>query len=130
VKFSVLEVKIMNVDKKLIGVGLVVLALIAMTAASAGYYWSFKHEQQDRLAMATAKLSLSQAVDKTITAAGGQPVVARLVVKHGQPVFKVVLVRGEQCSKVKIDALTGAVLDIEHEEQDGLGRWFGQRALG
>ncbi|MFJ3315144.1 PepSY domain-containing protein [Herbaspirillum huttiense] len=112
------------------GIELVVLVLIAMTAASAGYYWSFKREQQDRLTMSTAKLSLSQAVDKAIMAAGGQPVVARLVTKHGQPVFKVVLVRGEQFSKLKIDALTGVVLDIEHEDQDGLERWFGQRSLG
>lgn len=44
----------MNLHKHWIGIGLVMLALVALTAASAGYYWQYRHEQQ-RQAMTTAK---------------------------------------------------------------------------
>lgn len=38
---------------------------------------------------------------------------AKLTVKHGQPVYKVALMRGVLRSKVKVDTQTGAMLGIE-----------------
>lgn len=80
--------------------------------------------------MASAKLSLAEAADTAIAADGGQPVAARLTVKHGAPVYKMALMRGGLQSKVKVDAQTGAVLGIEHEEPGGFEHRLRQRALG
>jgi len=117
----------MHLSGKQVWSGLATLVVLAVVGGGAAYYGEVQQERQEQQALSTAKLSLTQAIDKATAVAGGQAVSAKLKFKEGQLVYKVAIVRGERRSVVKIDAQTGTSIGTEYEDDDGLGKLFGLR---
>lgn len=75
-------------------------------------------EENDALAIKTAKISLTQAIAAAEQHAKGQAVKAELEQSKGKPVFEVEVVSGGKVFDVKVDANTGTVVSSTEDLDD------------
>lgn len=101
--------------------GLAVLVLVAgtMTLADSGF-----GEEHDKLEMAaTAKVTIEDAIKTATGKVSGKVIEAELENKHNTLVWEVEIITPDNTVKeVHIDAVTGAVIDVE-EEKEKSGRF-------
>jgi len=91
-------------------VAIAVLTLAAAGAASA--------QDRDELGIATAKISLIDAVKAAEQHLGGKAASAAIERKDGKWIFEVDIVTGQEIKDVVIDPATGEVLAVEEETAD------------
>ena len=90
-------------------------AVVALSLPTAGAAFA---EDSDELAIATAKISLTEAVTAAEQHLGGKAASAELKHEDGKLVFEVDVVNGQEVKDVVIDAATGEVLAVQVETDD------------
>lgn len=94
------------------------LTLGALSAATAGGVYAANFMENDALAVANAKVSMSQAVAAAEHHIGGRAARAEYERHDGQWVFDVEVVKGARVVDVKVDPASGAVLASSDDEFD------------
>ncbi len=106
----------------------VYLATLAiLSAAAIGSAYASKATENDALAIAGAKIDLSQAVTAAERYVGGKAARAEYERHKGQWVFEIEVVKDKQVMDVKVDPISGKVLaavvdksdrDHDHDRED------------
>lgn len=85
-------------------------------AASA---WAVPERENDAVSdLRAAKISLSDAIARSVAQFGGQAVSAELDHEHGTFAYEIELVNGTVVREVRLDAITGAVISSRDDEND------------
>ncbi len=110
--------------KKLEITALVFAVLVGASLIATGPAWSDKkgkHEEEGNVAeMAKeAKVTVEQAIKTATEKVQGTVVEAELEKKHDKTIWEVEVVGADgKTSEVHIDAITGAVIDVENEDDE------------
>lgn len=100
--------------------------LVVALATGGGMAWAVTGQQaamdNDALAIAKAKISLSQAIATAEQHAGGKATRAEFEHEKGSWVFDVEVASGARVFDVRIDADKGAVLSSQEDKADRDGR--------
>ncbi len=110
--------------KKLEITALVFAVLVGASLIATGPAWSDKkgkHEEEGNVAeMAKeAKVTVEQAIKTATEKVQGTVVEAELEKKHDKTIWEVEVVAADgKTSEVHIDAITGAVIDVENEDDE------------
>lgn len=93
-------------------------ALAALSAAVIGGAYAAKAEDNDAVAIANAKIDLTQAVSAAEQHAGGKASRAEYEQHKGQWVFDVEVVKDKKAMDVKVDPTSGKVLAATEDKAD------------
>jgi uncharacterized membrane protein YkoI len=93
-------------------------ALAALSATSIGSVYAAKSTENDALAIATAKIGLTQAVTAAEQHVGGKASRAEYEQHKGQWVFDVEVVKGNTVMDVKVDSTSGKVIAATEDKAD------------
>jgi len=111
---------------------LVFAVLVGASLIATGPAWSDKkgkHEEEGNVAeMAKeAKVTVDQAIKTATEKVQGTVVEAELEKKHDKTIWEVEILGADgKTSEVHIDAMTGAVIDVEDKEHDKKGEKKGE----
>jgi uncharacterized membrane protein YkoI len=93
-------------------------ALAAFTIASIGSSYAAKSAENDALAIATAKISLTQAVTAAEQHTGGKCARAEYERHKGQWVYDVEVVQNTKVMDVKVDPTSGTIISATEDKAD------------
>lgn len=93
-------------------------ALAALSAATISSAYAAKSAENDALAVATAKVSLTQAVTAAEQHVGGKASRAEYEHRKGQWVFDVEVVKDRKVMDVKVDPTNGKVIAASEDKAD------------
>jgi uncharacterized membrane protein YkoI len=93
-------------------------ALVALSASAIGSVYAAKSTENDALAIATAKIGLTQAVTAAEQHVGGKASRAEYEQHKGQWVFDVEVVKGRTVMDVKVDSTNGKVISAVEDKAD------------
>ena len=93
-------------------------ALAALSAALIGSAYAAKAEDNDAMAIANAKIDLTQAVSAAEQHVGGKASRAEYERHKGQWVFDVEVVKDKKVMDVKVDPTSGKVLAATEDKAD------------
>ena len=94
------------------------LALATLSAATIGSAYAAKSVENDALAVATSKISMTQAVTAAEQHVGGKASRAEYEKHKGQWVFDVEVVKGTKVMDVKVDPTNGKVIAAVEDKTD------------
>lgn len=78
-------------------------------------------EESDAKVFAKAKMTLSEAVSKAVAQSGGVALEVEFDDDdNGNPVIEAETVKGDQLTELRFDAVTGAMLQAEPDEKEGM----------
>ena len=103
---------------KRIGITSVLFVMLAASAATT-LAWAKKNDEGEALALAKAKISLNQAIDKALLAVPGQALSAELDDEQNNPFYVVEVVSKGQTYKVTLDTQSGKVINKKLDSKDG-----------
>ncbi len=101
--------------------------LAVLTAAGIGVVYASQSGENDALAIANAKIDLTQAVTTAEKYVGGKAARAEYERRKGQWLYEIEVVNGKEVMDVKVDSMSGKVIaavadkrdrDGEHEHED------------
>lgn len=96
-----------------------VLTLAAVSTLAIGGALAAASQREDEgLAFANAKISLSQAVAAAEQHVGGKASQAEFGSENGQNLFEVEVVKGNTVTDVKVDPSSGAVISANSDRED------------
>jgi uncharacterized membrane protein YkoI len=93
-------------------------ALAALSVTAIGSVYAAKSSENDALAIAGAKINLTQAVSAAEQHVGGNASRAEYEHHKGQWVFDVEVVKGKQVMDVKVDPMSGKVIAAVEDKND------------
>jgi uncharacterized membrane protein YkoI len=93
-------------------------AFVGLSATVLAAAYAAKPAENDGAAIATAKISLAQAVSAAETHVGGKAARAEFEKSKGQWVFDVEVVKGAVVTDVAVDANSGKVLSATEDKAD------------
>jgi len=94
------------------------LAFTVFSVASIATAYAAISPENDALAIASAKVSLTQAVTTAEQHVGGKAARAEYEHHKGQWVFDVEVVKGKQVMDVKVDPISGKILSAVEDNTD------------
>jgi uncharacterized membrane protein YkoI len=94
------------------------LAFTVISVAAIATVYAATSSENDALAIASAKVSLTQAVTTAEQHVGGKAARAEYEHHKGQWMFDVEVVKGKQVMDVKVDSINGKILSAEMDSTD------------
>jgi uncharacterized membrane protein YkoI len=94
------------------------VALAVLTTTAIGSVYAAESAENDALAIAGAKINLTQAVAAAEQHVGGQASQAEYGHENGQPVFEVEVVKDQSVMDVKVDPTSGQVIASAVDKAD------------
>ncbi len=99
-------------------------ALAATTIVASSLVYANRdgnEEQHDAVALAQAKISLTQAIAAAERQANGNAIRAELEDENGKLVYGVEIMNGDKSTDVKVDIATGGILSAQADQADHEG---------
>lgn len=95
------------------------LVLLFVATTTVAFAWANQEKENEALLLSKAKLTLTQAVEKSLSEVPGSALSAELSdEEHDQLVFIVEVVQANQTYEVTVDALTGKIVDKSLDQAD------------
>ena len=92
--------------------------LIVVLAAATTLAWGKQDGENETLALAKAKLSLNQAIDKALSIVPGQAMSAEFDDEGKTPVFVIEIVSQGQVHEVTLDTQSGKLISNKLDDED------------
>lgn len=96
---------------------LIALAMLSTLTIGSAFAADSK-EENEAMAIANAKISLSQAITAAEQHVGGKASKAEFGSENGQNLFEVEVVKGNTVTDVKVDPSSGAVTSADNDQKD------------
>lgn len=95
------------------------IALIGLSTLAIGSAFAAdSKEENETMAIANAKISLSQAITAAEQHVGGTASKAEFGSENGQNLFEVEVIKGNTVTDVKVDPSNGTVISAKNDQED------------